>query len=376
MSYLRGTGTAADPYVIHNVAAWAKFLSITAPCFMTNAYFEVVSDIDCNALIIPSLSDKVFLATLNGNGHKIHNFKFQSSSRGWSHTTGGYSGVIKNIHLDADWSTYGSSAYNDGAWTKLNNVKITIRSGMFYSYSGNVSGLNNGANISNVVIDLISGSIFGRNDTAGTNQKLPNSLYLLSSVSLGSVYQSATQLVGAQRYLPSSYPSLDRASWVMDGVSTPVMLSVPRLDLTTGYAIKGVTRVGNSRKSRDVVILSAAHRLPVWSGKSDSEGKFFAPLYDYYDAVIPLILDDYGYPLKKDTSYVIGDVIHPSTPNGYRYICEQAGTSGPTLPAEPWSVEVLLTAGTAKFRPYPVYEPKCLGPMYPGKVNLITGEKV
>lgn len=29
---------------------------------MTNAYFEVVSDIDCNALIIPSLSGEYFLA--------------------------------------------------------------------------------------------------------------------------------------------------------------------------------------------------------------------------------------------------------------------------------------------------------------------------
>ena len=49
--YLRGSGTRADPYVIHNEGAWEKFMSYSL--YGANAghrlakYFEVVANIDC-----------------------------------------------------------------------------------------------------------------------------------------------------------------------------------------------------------------------------------------------------------------------------------------------------------------------------------------
>lgn len=348
MSYLRGTGTAADPYVIHNAEALQKMLTVD---FDGNKYFEVVNDIDCEGAIFTYTSENGKKSdanfTLNLNGFKCVNFKMKNTSQG----------IYRNCKFKISFGVFEfstSATYASYGISEFTLTDVSFSAGVFFSIGDN------------------SGSCV-RCFFKVPFQNLSNSTHCYA---IG----NATGCVNTsgKPYDANSYPGLaeKRDRWMLDGVSYPTTIKESRNDLTTGYAVKGVTRVGNSRKSRNITILSGAYRRPIWEGRSDEEGKFLAPLYDYYDAVIPLIFDDYGYPLKKDASYIIGDVVHPSTPNGYRYICEQAGISGPTLPVEPWSVEVLLTTGTAKFRPYPVYEPKCLGPMYPAKVNLITGEKV
>lgn len=348
--YLRGIGTQSDPYVVHSLDAFRKMISEIA----SGKYFSVVSDIDGGGVVVAMSSAPTASATIELNGHTIGNISISSP----------YSYLFFNLN------------------------KLTIKNGRWLiSIVGqNLANSVQSFEFEDVVFD------FGKTQTepiSSSSGKMNRCVFIrkwtsaaITGVTITNVYSngamSGCKNIESDRYNPNSYPELLKYPkvWILDGVSYPATIKNGRTDLTTGYAIKGVTRVGNSRKSRNIAILSGAYRQPIWEGKSDAEGKFFAPLYDYYDAVIPLIFDDYGYPLKKDTNYVAGDVIHPSSPNGYRYICEQAGTSGPALPSEPWSVEVLLTVGTAKFRPYPVYEPKCLGPIYPGKANLVTGEKV
>lgn len=347
-AYLRGTGTAADPYVIHNAEALKEMLAVD---FASGKYFEMVNDIDCAGAVFEYTSTSSIKSsanfTLNMNGFTANNFVMKNTSDGI------YRSCNFNISFGVfHFTTAASYASASGSSFKLTDVSFSA--GKFFSV-----GINSGKCI--------------RCFFKVPFQNLSNAS---DCYSIGTA-QGCTNTAGAP-YDASSYPGLfaNKEKWILDGVSYPTTIKRSRPDLTTGYAIKGVTRVGNSRKKRDITILSAAYRRPVWNGKSNDNGEFFAPLYDYYDAVIPLIFDDYGYPLKTDTAYIVGDVIHPASPNGYRYICEQEGSTGQELPAEPWSVEVLLTAGTAKFRPYPVYEPKCLGPIYPGKVNLVTGEKI
>jgi hypothetical protein len=376
MSYLRGSGTESDPFVIHNAAAFKYFLETDGHFSTDNSdytvrkYFDVVSNIDMGGVSCTSKNLRP-ICCLNLNGHRVFNFTLNAGISLFYPYSSGVSG----------WNSTRKPTIKNGG------LSLTYLGSQFFYPAGGVEYKS--IELTDLVIDAGKTLIAGRQDLqyhvlSRVVFVRPMTGYLPDGVgcSIKDCYaKGATDKcidVSLAPYYPGSYPALQAKpeTWIMDGVSLPTTIPNGRADLTTGYAIKGVTRVGNSRKSRDVAILSAAYRLPVWSGKSDAEGKFFAPLYDYHDAVIPVIFDDYGYPLKKDTNYVVGDVIHPSTPNGYRYICEQVGTSGPTLPAEPWSVEVLLTAGTAKFRPYPVYEPKCLGPIYPGKANLVTGEKV
>jgi hypothetical protein len=351
-AYLRGAGTISDPFVIHNSVALKQLFTLDCS---SESYFEVVADIDCGGEVFSyySASSGVqFRAKVNLNGHKIINFTL-NNNYGNQCIYYIFSGSFEFGHLIFKTSSTGMWGWAESSTSFVDMVVDTGKTGW--------------------------GSM---QPTGGfTRCYFPQKTWTSISKAIDCYCNGAMTgavNVSAAKYDPNSYPAMKASpeKWILDGVSEPNTKKRDRSELTTGYAIKGTTRVGNSRKSRNVTILSGAYRRPIWEGKSDGEGKFFAPLYDYYDAVMPLIFDDYGYPLKKDTNYVVGDIIHPSTPNGYRYICEQVGISGPTLPAEPWSVEVLLTAGTAKFRPYPVYEPKCLGPIYPGKANLITGEKV
>jgi hypothetical protein len=349
-SYLRGTGTAVDPHVVHDIVAFKQMIYDIA----AGKHFSVVADIDGGGTTVSIGSAPTASATINLNGHMVKNIKISSP----------YNYLFFNLN---------KLTIKNGSWlvsilgdTLANSVQSFEFEDLVIDFGKTQSAAVSSSN------GIMTRCLFLRRWTTGS----------ITGCAITNVYSEGVMSgcvnIASDRYNPNSYPGLKSHPdvWVLDGVSYPTTIKNGRTDLTTGYAIKGVTRVGNSRKSRNVAILSGAYMKPIWEGKSDDKGEYFAPLYDYYDTVIPLIFDDYGYPLKKDTNYVIDDVIHPSSPNGYRYICEQAGTSGPILPAEPWSVEVLLTAGTAKFRPYPVYEPKCLGPIYPGKANLITGEKV
>jgi len=49
------------------------------------------------------------------------------------------------------------------------------------------------------------------------------------------------------------------------------------------------------------------------------------------------------------TAFTLGAFIQPTTKNGHRYKCTQAGTTGSTEPTFPLGTGSLITIGTAKF---------------------------
>lgn len=366
--YLRGTGTAADPYLIHNLAAWDAFLSNTTPCFTTSATFEVVSDIDCGGKTYPSRTDEV-KATLKGNGHTISNFTCANTL--WHCAMGSYSGRLINIHISARWGTFGSfGASNGGGFREITNVKLTVVSGAPFQYSDVMTGKNSAAYVNNLVIDVVSGLPFYMDRTA-----MHASVYLIFHTdTYPSGYSGATKLAGSNISNPINYPTLDSAMWLKDGIATPALISNGRADLTQKFAIKGKTSVGGVGKKRVVSIFIAAYMGFVKRQNTDGFGNFLIDIGDIYDPVVVVHYDDYGSPFEASKSYVLGDVIHPKVPNGFAYDCTKAGISGTDDPTS-WPTSGGLATGAAIFTPRPIYKPES-HLVQPVKIDLLTGQPV
>jgi hypothetical protein len=62
------------------------------------------------------------------------------------------------------------------------------------------------------------------------------------------------------------------------------------------------------------------------------------------------------------TGVAVGDVIQPTTANGHRYVCTEAGTTGATEPTWPTSRDGLIGDGTATFQE--------VGPAFPEQWDL------
>ncbi len=179
-------------------------------------------------------------------------------------------------------------------------------------------------------------------------------------------------LVGDARFIPDNYPTLSANDWFMDGVTLPALIPDGRPDLTQRYGVKGVTRVAGAGRPRDIAIMTAAYLGVLKKLKSSSDGSYLVNFYDVSDPLMIIHYDDYGFPLALSTAYAIGDIIHPTTPNGYRYICTTAGTSGNSSPTEPWSTTTSLISGSAIFTPVPVYAAETLL-VQPHMYDFLTG---
>jgi len=94
----------------------------------------------------------------------------------------------------------------------------------------------------------------------------------------------------------------------------------------------------------------------------------------YTDHVAVVHRDDYGKLFVASKAYVLGDRIHPATPNGYAYECTSAGTSDSAAPTD-WPTTGTMTSGTAIFTPVPIYAPQTML-VVPVLYNLLTGEPV
>jgi len=175
---------------------------------------------------------------------------------------------------------------------------------------------------------------------------------------------------------PANYSELTAGMWVMDGASYPRPLSQDVSELTQGYVVKGVTTVDGVPASRRVRAHSPVDFNQIAQSMSAEDGSFLLNCIFYQDSVFVSGSDDYGSQLKAGTAYAVNAVVHPATPNGYRYVCTQAGTTDASLPAEPWDTEATLVSGTSQFAPLKVNQPIIHGPIVPILIDLLTGEPV
>lgn len=206
---------------------------------------------------------------------------------------------------------------------------------------------------------------------------ISNSTYLVnpSGATLTQTFTGGIVLSGADCYNPEKYPTLSFSDWVIDAVSLPRLIPNGRADLTIKYAIKGNAKVAGVSKKRKVAVMTVAWLWVLKNTYTDDNGNYLFDMIDVSDPVYVMHYDDYGFPLAVNTAYALGSYIHPKTPNGYRYKCTTEGTSGASLPTEPWTTSSNLIAGTAIFTPEPVYKTETFL-VSPHLYDFLTGQPV
>lgn len=351
--YLRGTGTSSDPYIIHNVAAWVQYFVDKKK----GLYFEVVADINCGGITISGDEDG-FTGNLNGNGHRVYNFSTALYYLFAGQNTAGV--ALKNIHIGVTYTGPYSALSVDSTSVRVNWVNVRFDISLTNSLAEVFERFNSSTPS---VLDNVIITYNGKRPLcsyASTNN-LATKTYVIApnSTSLNASGTGVVFLTSAQSLLPDQYPTLG-STWIMDGISIPYLYPNGRQDLTIKYAVSGHTLVGGNQYSRDIIIFIAATMSIIKKLKSGADGSYFIDFGDIYDPVLIVHYEDYGFPLVQNKSYVLGDIIHPNTPNGYRYICTVAGLSNSIALDEPWSTINPITSGAATFTPNPVYAAETL----------------
>ncbi|WP_152545686.1 hypothetical protein [Aeromonas hydrophila] len=342
-----GSGTQADPYLLVNLADVQALFS----SYLTSGkYFALVANLDVSATQITYNNGSNAVFNLDGRGYKLRV-------------------NLRNTNYATSYIFYGW-----GAGTLTNIYLSIIHSGWYQN-----SGTNPGFTLSNSVIE------FSSNTTGGVASILKGSNSMIIGgnagvISATNIYKegSATantintsSFADGNKFNKANYPTLSEDKWIFDGISLPRPRPQATADLTTRYAVKGQTKVGGSNRQRNLAVFTEnGLRYKVQDTKAD--GSFFLNLNDVTTPVIILAYDDIGAKAVINTAYSLNQIIHPATPNGFRYRCTLAGNSGATIPPEPWSTTTVLTIGAAKFTTEPVYEPKAHGPLLPVPFNVVT----
>lgn len=352
-----GSGTQADPYLLVNFAdVEAMFKSYLG----TSNCFALVADLDLSATTISYNFSGTINVTLDGRGNKLmvrlSNAWLASTSYG--NTVSGYwAGTFKNVHF-----------------------KIVNAMNIKPDYPGGA-----GMTLDNAVFEFASNATAGKTDSIfkGSNSLIiKGNAQVLSSAS--NIYKEGAATANTintstfsdgNKFNKSNYPALIEQKWIFDGISLPHPRPQATADLTTRYGVKGQSKVGSNGQQRNVAVFTEnGLRYKVQDTKAD--GSFFLNLNDVTTPVIVLAYDDIGAKAAINTAYNLNQIIHPATPNGFRYRCTLAGNSGATIPPEPWPTSAVLTIGAAKFTPEPVYEPKAHGPLLPVLFNVVTEQPV
>ncbi len=128
--------------------------------------------------------------------------------------------------------------------------------------------------------------------------------------------------------------------------------------------IAGTVTIDGTAAARDVIIISddkANGRTVLAEGTSAGDGSFDINYTDWGGAVIALSIDEYGISFPAETALNSGEVVHPTTPNGYVYTVSQAGTTGTSEPA--WPTSGTVQSGSATFTARRYYRPIASGPL-------------
>lgn len=386
--FFGGAGTLASPYLIHNVEAWSEFINNG---YYIASYFLLISSIDASSVAavykghnIDSSSLSSWRAYLDGNGFKVYGVD-PSKMTFWSYAAPVWMyrmfGYIKNIHIVFSFNSQAIQSLtprgSQGGQCTWENVILEFTGAAkairwSYEYASTSSG------------DVFRNVLFIYSEALSAIQFYPSissdnssytNCYVYSSSSYTGVwptgwtkFSSLSDAVKRENYSSS----IDTSLWVFDGASLPRFNHRDVSALTRAYVVKGKTMVGGIAKSRTVSLHSPVDYMQFSASMSNAlDGSYMLKCGLYSDHVAVIHRDNYGSKFTQSKSYAIGDVIHPSTPNGYRYICTTAGTSAATDPTA-WPTTGTLTTGSAIFTPSPVYKPETML-VVPVLIDLLTG---
>ncbi|MCL6270728.1 hypothetical protein M3P05_12415 [Sansalvadorimonas sp. 2012CJ34-2] len=155
------------------------------------------------------------------------------------------------------------------------------------------------------------------------------------------------------------------------------------IDVSSGTEISsyvaGTLQVEGEPARRDVFALSfhqqdipgvGYQRKVLGTTTSEADGTFHLEVGAFNDPVLVIAVDHYGTTWQPNTSYAVGDIVHPTSSDqylGFVYHCTEAGISGADEPA--WWVDTgsndTGTSGTATFQAKQYFQPICHGPVIP-----------
>ena len=343
--YLSGDGTQVNPYLIHTADALFDFMTTK-----TGAYGELICDINMSGKSFGTSWVTVGFALLSGNGFAINDLYLGNTL---------FRCTINKTKIYLKQScvfAFGASS----VLAKFNDVEIKSDAGITLQIIVNQSGAH----------VLTRCLIY-----------VPTLTLPASGITYVTCYANAAKTgittISVNSFDASIYSALTDypAVWIVDGSSLPRLNHQSVSSLTQVYVIKGTTKVGGVAKSRKCRAHSQVDFYLINSVISNTDGSYLLNCGYYTDHVYVTHSDDYGYMLAASKSYVLGNYVHPNTPNGYRYKCTTPGTSGAELPPVPWPTSSNLVTGTAIFTPEPVYKTETFL-VVPVLYDLLTGQPV
>lgn len=133
-----------------------------------------------------------------------------------------------------------------------------------------------------------------------------------------------------------------------------------------GLTVTGKITLEDQPHTSKVVVTSANEAPTVLGyGQSDISGDYSVNVGEYNGPVLIHTMQDYGLPWNPSTAKVIGDVVHPTTPNGYIYKVTQAGNTGQAEPI--WTAEqnVSINDGSVIYQSERLLKPEIEGYVTP-----------
>lgn len=263
-AYLKGTGTKIDPFVIHNNAAFAYWLA--NECASSVGYYAVLvvdvsgtfsiynynwyGHLDCLGRKISGISNPsgsfVFYGSIENA--KLYDCKFSYAS---IDTRSGC--VLKNIDFGGVCSPI-RTAY--GGYTI--DLILYNPTSIYYSAGSGWTGSGSGIPAGSVLYNLSTAKIPG----AGV-----------------------VNVADSDETKAESYPKLVALPniWAVDGQSVPRLLYQNASLFTQAYAVKGVTKVGGTAKSRRCVAHSSVDFYRISEVVSGSDGSYLINCLLYSD---------------------------------------------------------------------------------------------
>lgn len=314
-------------------------------------------------------------AVLNGNGYSIKNYGSNiavGSGNGlfpggnsYSEKPPGKISKVEFIDINISTATYLTRASGNAVleYCYLHFADRSVSKTLIYQ--GDIADNDSQCNVANCCI--YPGFNVVINDNSG-NYFAKSNCYIISVKDQLSKFNLA-KYVSLNSIVSEVYSLLDKTIWSTDENNIPRLINSNRVV----YEFSGVTSIDGAAKSRDVVLIHHDISVSLLRNKktvSNSDGIFSIQTISN-DPMTIVAQDHPGYVLLLNRSYILGEYVRPTVPNGYRYKCTTGGNSGSVMPPSSWPTSTSITIGTVIFTPEKLAEAVCYGPVTPVPVGTV-----
>jgi len=270
--------------------------------------------------------------------------------------------VISGTYSDVPVDGYMESIYNDNVLETALGLTSTIKANEGYGTSINLPisfNFPNGSNAGKENTDIIvSGAAF-QYSYGNINYSEAWTLDGLRQVLMINEVGNAKHIAYGAFYGRTTFT--DFGKYIIKKLITLAISEEP-----VGLIVSGKVTLEDQPHTSKVVVTSANETPAVLGyGQSDISGDYSVNVGEYNGPVLIHTMQDYGLPWSASTAKVIGDVVHPTTPNGYIYKATQAGNTGQAEPI--WTAEqnVSINDGSVIYQSERLLKPEIEGYVTP-----------